>query len=73
MSDSLCVMLVFDSNPNPYSEDDGNDDGGADDGYDCCGSIAAKDGTVTAVLVGNGLIRSSTGFIAIRFEIGRHC
>ena len=71
--DSLCVMLIFDSNTNPHFEDYGNDDDGADDRYNCCGSTAAKDGSGTAVLVGNGLIRSSTGFIAIRFEIGRHC
>ena len=64
-------MLVFGFNTKHYSEHYGNDDRGADDHYNCCAFVAARDRTATAVLVGSGLIRFSTGFIAIRFDIDR--
>lgn len=66
-------MLLFGSNADPYSECHADNHGDANDHYDRCGFTTAREGTAACVLVGDSLVRFSTGYVAIRFDIGRHC
>lgn len=65
-------MLLFDSNADLYSECHADNHGDTNNHYDRCGFTTAREGTATYVLVSDSLIRFSTNYVAIRFDIDRH-